>query len=69
MYKNVFKKFSQLQKFSTLNKGRNPLVITPECSQRIKEIVLKKQKPNAKLRIFIDSGGCSGFTSKFSSKS
>eukprot|EP01080_Neovahlkampfia_damariscottae_P001647 gene1647-12772_t len=66
MYKNSFKHVAQLRRFITLDKSRNPLVITPECTKRIKEIMTQKEKPNAKLRIFIDSGGCSGFTSKFS---
>jgi hypothetical protein len=68
MYKNSFKKVFLLNIRNTSTNTKNPLILTPECTKRINEIIKKKGTPNAKLRIFIDSGGCSGFTSKFMSK-
>jgi hypothetical protein len=69
MYKSSFKKLVLNVRNSSTSNIKNPLILTPECTRRINEIIQKKGTPNAKLRIFIDSGGCSGFTSKFMSNS
>lgn len=61
--KSFFKKTNRL--LNNLQSQKNPLVLTPECINRIKQ--LNQQKGlNRKLRILVDAGGCSGFTSKFS---
>lgn len=60
------KSFFQKSKFlyNNLN-SKNPLILTDACVNRIKYI--NKQKGlDRKLRILVDAGGCSGFTSKFS---
>ena len=54
-------KFSKFYKTTTT---KNPIEITQGCVDRINYLNLKKnQKRN--LRILVESGGCSGFQSKF----
>lgn len=40
------------------------LNVTPSCLNRIEELVKKRNEP-AFLRVFVDAGGCSGFTYQF----
>jgi hypothetical protein len=46
--------------------GKNPIVITKEAANRIKYLNQKKNLPNRKLRVVVESGGCSGLMLNFS---
>lgn len=56
----------KLAKFSTQIKSnpKDSLIISDSCIKRLKE--LKSVNPNKRLRVLVDSGGCSGFEYKFS---
>lgn len=41
------------------------VVVTDSCYKRIHQLVTAKQQNNLYLRVFVDAGGCSGFTYKF----
>lgn len=55
-----------LTKAITDLQGKNPIIITKEAADRIKYLNKKKNLPNRKLRILVESGGCSGLTLNFS---
>lgn len=37
------------------------ITITPTAQLKIAEVLSKEEKPNSKLRMFVEGGGCSGF--------
>ena len=41
------------------------LTITDNCVNKVKELLIEEGAPDAKLRIFVQGGGCSGFTYGF----
>jgi iron-sulfur cluster assembly accessory protein len=41
------------------------LIITDSCWKRIQKLKSEKNDPNMYLRVFVDAGGCSGFTYVF----
>jgi iron-sulfur cluster assembly accessory protein len=40
------------------------LIVTPSCMQRVEQLVSQKDIPSY-LRVYVDAGGCSGFSYKF----
>jgi iron-sulfur cluster assembly 2 len=52
------------------SKNSDVLAVTPSCIKRIEKLVDQRRKAGANgdlyyLRVFVDAGGCSGFTYKF----
>lgn len=41
------------------------ITITEEASAKIKDILAEENNPNLKLRVFVQGGGCNGFTTGF----
>ena len=41
------------------------LTITESAADKIKEVVIEEGNPNLKLRMFVQGGGCSGFSYGF----
>lgn len=39
----------------------NPLTVTANAAQKVRELIEQEDNPELKLRIFIQGGGCSGF--------
>jgi len=39
--------------------------ITDNCAAKVKDLLIDEQNPNLKLRVFIQGGGCSGFSYGF----
>jgi iron-sulfur cluster insertion protein len=42
------------------------ITITTDAANRIKELLTEENDPNIKLRMFVQGGGCSGFSYGFS---
>jgi iron-sulfur cluster insertion protein len=38
-----------------------PIVITDSCYEKVADLLAEENKPNLKLRVFVQGGGCSGF--------
>ena len=38
-----------------------PLVFTPACVAKVKELLAEEDDPNMPLRVFVQGGGCQGF--------
>lgn len=38
------------------------ITITPEAASKVKELVARDERPDLALRLFVTSGGCSGFS-------
>ena len=47
------------------NTDHQQVQITASCWNRIHQLVISKQNPNLYLRVFVDAGGCSGFSYQF----
>ena len=47
------------------NTDHQQVQITASCWNRIHQLVISKQYPNLYLRVFVDAGGCSGFSYQF----
>jgi iron-sulfur cluster insertion protein len=39
--------------------------VTDSCVEKIKDLLIEEQNPNLCLRVFVQGGGCSGFTYGF----
>lgn len=48
----------------TMMNNDNVLIVTPSCRQRVETLVSQKDTPSY-LRVYVDAGGCSGFSYKF----
>jgi iron-sulfur cluster assembly 2 len=58
------------QRFLQFSKNSDVLTVTPSCIKRIEKLVDQRKKAGENgdlyyLRVFVDAGGCSGFTYKF----
>ena len=49
---------------STLQNNQKSLEITDSAAKRILQLIGQEGKPNLKLRVAVDGGGCSGFQYK-----
>ena len=45
---------------------QKPIELTEGCISKLKELILEENNPLLKLRIFVQGGGCSGFSYGFS---
>jgi iron-sulfur cluster insertion protein len=41
------------------------ITITESAAEKIKDIIIDENNPNTKLRVFVQGGGCSGFSYGF----
>lgn len=42
-----------------------PITLTESCVTKLTELLIEENNPDLKLRIFVNGGGCSGFTYGF----
>jgi hypothetical protein len=49
----------------TTPKGRNKMNLQPAAVDKLKELVAEEGNPELKLRVFVQGGGCSGFSYGF----
>jgi iron-sulfur cluster insertion protein len=43
----------------------DPITITEACYEKVLDLLVEEQDPNLKLRVFVQGGGCSGFSYGF----
>jgi iron-sulfur cluster insertion protein len=54
-----------VQTKSTLPKVLAPLAFADSAATKVADLIVEKGNPNLKLRVFIQGGGCSGFSYGF----
>lgn len=42
-----------------------PIILTESCVVKLADLLAEENNPNLKLRVFVNGGGCSGFTYGF----
>ena len=58
-------KTSHLPNTPTTQKGRNKMNLQPAAISKLQELVAEEGNPNLMLRVFVQGGGCSGFSYGF----
>jgi iron-sulfur cluster insertion protein len=56
---------SRIPNTSTTQKGRNKMNLQTAAVDKLKELVAEEGNPNLMLRVFVQGGGCSGFSYGF----
>jgi iron-sulfur cluster insertion protein len=51
--------------FTNIKKMNDPITLTSSAAKQIAELILEENNPNLKLRVFVQGGGCSGFSYGF----
>jgi iron-sulfur cluster insertion protein len=56
---------SHLSNTPTIHQGKNTMNLQPAAVDKLKELVAEEGNPELKLRVFVQGGGCSGFSYGF----
>jgi iron-sulfur cluster insertion protein len=56
---------SRISNTPTTPKGRNKMNLQPAAVDKLKELVAEEGNPDLMLRVFVQGGGCSGFSYGF----